>query len=136
MTLNDSTRRALRTAYQYLLAAGLGLPPLLALIPDSLLKENAGVATLIGGLLAVLLVVVKVLNTLEDRGVIPAWLKSPASDGANPKPDNLPVAEPDKPADHLEIPDAVEPVPDQPQDPPVEDVPAVVPGDAEDLSKP
>lgn len=90
MKLNDSTRRALRTAYQFVFAL-IGILPTFAL----LLPSDSPLVAQIGVVLGWLIVVTKFLNSLEDRGVIPAWLKAPASGGANPVPDDLPVEEPD-----------------------------------------
>ena len=92
MKLNDSTRRALRTGYQFVVAlAGIVPTFLLALPTDSPLATRMAVV------LGFLTLATKFLNSLEDRGVIPAWLKAPASDGANPVPADLPVLEPDPP---------------------------------------
>jgi hypothetical protein len=80
--LNDSTRRMLRTVYQLLVALIPALPTL-ALLTEGHPPLEAAIATLIGwGAL-----VTKVLNAAEDRGWIPAFLKAPASDGAQPVPD-------------------------------------------------
>lgn len=79
--MSDSTRRTLRTLYQNLVAAAIAipviaaivLPALTGLIPDADLvaKIAAGAATLV----AVAVAVTKVVNSLEDAGYIPAWLK-------------------------------------------------------------
>lgn len=82
MTLNDSTRRALRTGYQFLIAC-IGIVPVLA----EVIPAHSPLAAQLAVVLAFLAAVTKVLNTLEDRGLIPAFLKAPASPGANPVPD-------------------------------------------------
>ena len=84
--MNDSTRRAIRTALQSI-AGALG----------------AGVLNLVftginPGWLAVAAVVLttvftQIQNALEDRGTIPALLKAPASDGVDPVPNNEPLPE-------------------------------------------
>jgi len=93
MKLNDATRRALRTIYQFILACVGIIPVLTELLP----KDSPLVAQLLV-VLGFLVAAVKVLNELEDRGIIPAWLKAPASEGANPLPADLPVQPPDQPA--------------------------------------
>lgn len=80
--MSDSTRRTLRTLYQNIIAAAIAipviaaivLPALTGLIPDADLvaKITAGAATLV----AVAIAVTKVVNSLEDAGYIPAWLKA------------------------------------------------------------
>jgi len=81
--MNDSTRRALRTIFDLVPAV---LATLAVLVP--LLDLDAGTVAKIGALVATITVVfAKVRNGLEDAGVIPAVLKAPASDGADPVPD-------------------------------------------------
>ena len=78
MKLNDSTRRALRTAYQFLVAC-IGIVPTLLLIVPS----NGPLAAKLAVVLGFVTVATKVLNSLEDHQLIPAWLKTTAT----PEPD-------------------------------------------------
>jgi hypothetical protein len=71
--MNDSTRRALRTAYQFLVAC-IGIVPILALA----LPQSSPLAAKLAVVLGFLAVATKVVNALEDRGLIPAWLKAGA----------------------------------------------------------
>ena len=80
--MNDSTRRGLRTAYQLLISLIAVLPTLAVL--DWGDDTGKALATLIAwGAVAT-----KLINALEDSGSLPAILKAPASDGANPIPDD------------------------------------------------
>lgn len=97
LTLNDSTRRALRTAYQYIVALVGIVPTLVLLVPT-----GSPLAAKLAIVLGYVAIATKVLNSLEDKGLIPAWLKAPASEGANPVPDDLPVRDPDVPANPVE----------------------------------
>lgn len=100
--MSDSTRRTLRTLYQNIVAATIAipviaaivLPALTGLIPDADLvaKIAAGAATLV----AVAVAVTKVVNSLEDAGYIPAWLKGDSL--ANDK--TIPGQVVDKVGDH------------------------------------
>lgn len=81
--MKDSTRRAIRTALQLvvtLLTTG-GLQAGLAAFDMALTVEQY--AALNGVLLPLM---TALLNGLEDAGTIPAVLKAPASDGADPVP--------------------------------------------------
>lgn len=69
--MNDSTRRALRTAYQFLVAC-IGIVPVLMTVVPASSPLAARLAVVLGFLAAV----TKVINALEDRGLIPAWLKT------------------------------------------------------------
>lgn len=68
--MSDSTRRALRTAYQLTIALTIALPLILLGLPPEI-GHSASVA----GLVALTAGVTKAINALEDRGLIPAWLK-------------------------------------------------------------
>lgn len=79
--MNDPVRRAIRTLLQFIAGGGLGLfvTDVVATITDARLKSL---------ILAVsVLVVTWAQNELEDRGYLPALVKAPASDGANPVPE-------------------------------------------------
>jgi len=76
--MNDSTRRSLRTLYQGIVALLTIVPVLLSIVlpllppgTDLTVKVGAIAASVLAGLA----VVTKVINALEDRGLIPAWLK-------------------------------------------------------------
>lgn len=72
--LSDSTRRALRTAYQTVIGALAVIGVLVAFIPQlqATFPQVAGFALSIAAGAAL---VSKALNALEDAGLIPAWLK-------------------------------------------------------------
>lgn len=75
--MTDSTRRSLRTAYQTVIGALAAIGALVAFIPtlQATFPEVAAIAvTVAAGAAAVS----KVINALEDKGLIPAWLKTPA----------------------------------------------------------
>lgn len=78
--MTDPIRRALRTLFQFIAAGGLT-----ALI-DEVAADLSGSAQAAVFMLAALLVTYA-QNELEDRGLVPAVGKAPASDGANPIPD-------------------------------------------------
>lgn len=71
--MKNSTKHALRTAFQTVVGLLVSAPLLLANVPD------AGKASAI---VAAVGLVSKVINALEDHGIIPAWLytKSDSSD--------------------------------------------------------
>lgn len=69
--MKESTKRALRTAYQGAIALVTLVPALLAVLP-----ADSPLAVKLGGAVASVAVVSKVLNVLEERGLIPAWMKS------------------------------------------------------------
>ena len=92
---SDSTRRALRTGIDAILAV---LASFAAVLVFPGLGDAIGVGSedlLRGGVVvgALVLFFTKVRNALEDRGTIPAILKAPASDGANPVPDEAGAGE-------------------------------------------
>lgn len=69
--MSDSTRRVLRTVYQIAVALAVAVPVLLGLLPPDMAASTAVIA-----FAAWTAVVARVINTLEDAGLIPAWLKS------------------------------------------------------------
>lgn len=80
--MNDSTRRAIRTALD-LIPAVLAALAVLVGIFDLPAETVAKVGVVVG---AVTMLCAKVRNALEDGGYIPALLKAPASDGSDPLP--------------------------------------------------
>lgn len=83
MKLSDSTRRSIRSLFDLIpavLGAMLILVPVLDLSAATTAKIGATVA-------AISLALTKIRNGLEDAGLIPALLKAPASNGADPVPD-------------------------------------------------
>lgn len=68
--MNDSTRRGLRTAYQTLLGLVTALPLVIFALP-----ADVQVAPVVVGVGVWIAVVSKAVNSLEDAGFIPAWLK-------------------------------------------------------------
>lgn len=81
--LPDSTRRTIRGAFDVVPAILAGL---LIMVP--VLDLPAGTVAKVTAIMGALtLALSKIRNGLEDAGVIPAVLKAPASDGANPIPD-------------------------------------------------
>lgn len=93
--MTDSTRRSIRTGIDLLLSvlgalAAMLLVPGFAEVLDGM--TAAGATATIGIVVAALAVfLTKLRNALEDRGSIPAVLKAPASDGADPTPDPGPL---------------------------------------------
>lgn len=77
--MNDSTRRTIRTVYQTAVALLTAVPVILVIVLDALpegsdLKIKA--AAIFASVLAGVAAVTKILTALEDRGIIPAWLKA------------------------------------------------------------
>jgi VIT1/CCC1 family predicted Fe2+/Mn2+ transporter len=72
--MSESTKRALRTAYQAV-ASLLAVVPTVLLILQADLPLEGTVATVIATTLAWFATATKVMNSLEDAGLIPAWLK-------------------------------------------------------------
>lgn len=68
--MTESNRRALRTTYQIIVALVTGIPLMLIGLPPDMATSTA--AILIGAWTAT---VAKLINSLEDAGLIPAWLK-------------------------------------------------------------
>lgn len=69
MKLSASTRRAIRTGYQALIAAAIVIPIVLEASPDI---SMTGFALALSAAIAS---ISKLINALEDAGFIPAWLK-------------------------------------------------------------
>lgn len=84
--MKDSTRRALRTLLHGLVAAAVVIPTMAAQLPTPTGRIGEIVGVLLGGCA----LVTKVVNVLEDKGWLPAFLKAPPSPGANPVPDPAP----------------------------------------------
>jgi hypothetical protein len=82
--MSDALRRGLRSFLWGLLAMAGAVPALAAAfdLSASLVAQVTAVFA------AAAAVVTAVINTAEDHGVIPALLKSPASSGENPIPDD------------------------------------------------
>lgn len=83
ITPTESTKRTLRTAYQgivSLLTSGplviASLLGLLEVLPFDV-SFSGQVVLIATGATAGLVIATKILTTLEDRGVIPAWLREP-----------------------------------------------------------
>jgi hypothetical protein len=83
MKLSDSTRRSLRTLYQGLLSLLVAVPLISLYVPTGASR----LAVIAASVVAAAAVITKIINALEDKGLIPAFLKAPASDGAKPVPD-------------------------------------------------
>lgn len=79
--MSDSTRRALRTAYQFVIAL-IAIVPTIALVLPNDSPIGADIAVVLGWLV----IVSKLINSLEDRGAIPAWLKAPNTPAVAPVP--------------------------------------------------
>ncbi len=87
--MKDSTRRALRTVYQGLLSLLLVIPIVVLILQDSIpdTGERWGiVSSVLGGTVAVVGVVTKIVNALEAARLIPPWLKEPAATAVDPDP--------------------------------------------------
>lgn len=92
--MTDSTRRALRTAYQTIVALLSTIPILLGMASELLPADSplgAKVAAAAVSILAGIAVVTKVLNALEDAGILPAWLKGDTTIPAPATPDGAHV---------------------------------------------
>jgi hypothetical protein len=77
--VNDSTRRTIRTVYQTTVALLTIVPVLLVVVLDALPEGSdlkVKVAAIGASILAGVAAVTKILTALEDRGIIPAWLKA------------------------------------------------------------
>lgn len=112
--MSDSTRRALRTAYQALIAAVTTIPVILALLSQVLPADStASLATYIVAITAGVAAVSKLLNALEDAGLIPAWLKGDTAITDQTSSDGTPSIT------TLPEPTPVEPPADAPVDPSV-----------------
>lgn len=74
--MSDSTRRALRTGYQAVIAAVTTIPIILAVLAQVLPADTtASIGAYIVAVTAGIAAVSKILNALEDAKLIPAWLK-------------------------------------------------------------
>lgn len=83
MTLSPSTKRAIRTGYQVVLALVVIVPVLASTLP---------VTAQVTSIVVAVATVAKVLNALEDARIVPAWLKSvPAEPLAASVPDGQTV---------------------------------------------
>lgn len=78
MTLKASTKRSLRSGFHALIAVLTVLP---------LLASSVAAPEKAAGVVAAVAVVSKVVNALEDAGLIPAWLKDGAATPAAPAED-------------------------------------------------
>lgn len=68
--MSESTKRVLRTGYQIAVALVTAVPLILLTLPEDVAAAPVavGVGVWIG-------VVAKVINSLEDAEILPAWLK-------------------------------------------------------------
>lgn len=119
--MNDSTRRALRTAYQVLIAAVTVIPALAAILFEVIPAGSpigAKAVAVIAAVVAGAAVVTKVLNRLEDAHLFPAWLKAGTLTPAPVTPDGVAVITDVPPAapavDAHEAPAAAPTTPDVP----------------------
>lgn len=71
--MQDGTKRTLRTAYASVVAFLTAAPVVVFAIPAGVL--DAPTAAHLAAFAAWTVTVNKVINALEDRGVIPAWLR-------------------------------------------------------------
>lgn len=87
--MSDALRRAIRTFVQSFFGAFIASGVLSAMqttgIVDWAVLQKAAVSAGTAGIIALL---TWVINVLEDSGAVPSLLKSPASSGANPVPDD------------------------------------------------
>lgn len=97
--MTDALRRAIRTFVQAFLGSIISSGVLSSIASDGVVDlsgiQKVGAAALAAGLIAL---VSWAQNALEDGGQIPALLKAPASDGAEPIPDPEPEPAPVKKA--------------------------------------
>jgi hypothetical protein len=82
--MSDALRRGLRSALWMTLAMAGAVPTLAAAFN----LAASRVAQITAVFTAAAAVLTAVINSAEDHGVIPALLKSPASSGENPVPDD------------------------------------------------
>lgn len=68
--MKESTKRTLRTIAQMLVSLLVAIPVIVFALPADVQAEPV-----VAGVLAWVVIVTKVLTTLEDAGVIPAWLR-------------------------------------------------------------
>lgn len=79
--MKDSTRRSLRTLYQGVLASFTVVPVLCGALLSALPSDSsfsAKIGVVAAAFVAGQAVVTKLVNDLEERGLIPAWLKEPS----------------------------------------------------------
>lgn len=76
--MNEGTRRTVRTIYQIVVALVFAVPVILVALPTDVSTSAVVVA-----FAAWVAIITKVINTLEDAGLIPAWLKG-TPDGEAP----------------------------------------------------
>ena len=69
--MSDSTKRTIRTLVQLIISAAAVLPAVVLLMPAG----DERIAAALAFLVVVATTVTKVWNLLEDRGIIPVWLK-------------------------------------------------------------
>jgi hypothetical protein len=69
--VKDSTKRSLRTLVQGIIAAAVAAPAIFALLPTT----DANVLKIEASVVAGAAIVSKLYNLLEERGLLPAWLK-------------------------------------------------------------
>lgn len=72
MPLSESTKRSLRTAYQAVLALIVIIPVIVQVMPN----QAGPIAVVAATLVAAVTAATKVINALEDKGAIPAWLRN------------------------------------------------------------
>ena len=68
--MTDSTRRVVRTVYQILVALVVAIPVIIGVLPPDMAASTYVIA-----FAAWTAVVARVMNTLEDAGLLPRWLK-------------------------------------------------------------
>lgn len=68
--MSDSTRRVIRTVYQILVALIVAIPVILGVLPPDMAASTAVIA-----FAAWTALVARVMNALEDAGLLPRWLK-------------------------------------------------------------
>ena len=82
--MSDAVRRGIRSALWGVLAMAGAVPAL----AGAFNLPAATVAKITAAFTATAAVLTAVINAAEDHGVLPALLKSPASSGENPVPDD------------------------------------------------
>lgn len=89
--MKDSTRRAIRTGYQTLIAA-IPVFLIIAVWMQDLFPSDTPLSKIAlavsGGMVAFATAVTKLVNSLEAAGKLPAWLKAPAATPGNPDPED------------------------------------------------
>lgn len=77
--MKDSTKRALRTLVQAIIAAAAAAPVVMSLLPT----DNDNILKIEGAVVAGAAIVSKLVNVLEERGLLPEWLKSSSNVGTH-----------------------------------------------------